>query len=144
MDRAFDTGNHSGEQQAIGKKRGQKRKETDTGLAGCVMPEKDDKIRHRTWVSKASNKAQKISWRPKPMYRAGAKRFLAELDNQIRISTPLSGLVHYQKKEQLQLWKNWRDWPHLSSTHDLGSDVLCGSHAAENFFKLNYTKFSRL
>ena len=78
------------------------------------------------------------------MHRKGAKKVLADWDNQIRVSTPLSGLLYFKPDPTLAIWRNWRTWPHLTMSHDLGSDCLCASHAAERKWLLNFSKFNDL
>ena len=80
---------------------------------------------HRAWAKKNNTKEDNnSSWRPKPVYRCASKRWLAMLDNPIRLQTPLLGLVHFQWVKDVAKWAdaNWRIWPRLFVSHDLGSD----------------------
>ena len=99
----------------------------------------EDRDRHLAWARKTPAPAAKTSWRPKPVYRVAAKRQLAMLDNQIRVSTPLVGLSHF-RDDGSKVWSDWRSWPHVGLGHDLGSDILCAAWAAERHFELNFTK----
>lgn len=139
VDKGFDDGTDLGALEEVGF-RGKKRARGESPPAS-VPPRTEDTTRHRAWLDRGSAQGNACSWRPKPVYRVGAKRVLAELDNQVRQSCPLPGLKHFQPcPEKTGPWSCWRTWPHINVTHDLGSDMLCASNAAENEFKLNYTK----
>ena len=110
-----------------------------------------DQDRHLAWVrrddephDKETGRAPILAWRAKPIYRKGAKKVLVDWDNQIRQSTPLSGRIYYKPDPALPMWNNWRTWPHLGMSHDLGSDCLCASHAGERKWQLNFSKFNDL
>ena len=112
----------------------------------AVAPYKGDQDRHLAWCKRDDQPASAkpagpiISWRAKPTYRVGAKKSLADWDNQIRQSTPLPGLIYFKPDPTLARWSNWRSWPHLGIGHDLGSDCLCASQALERKYKLCVTK----
>ena len=117
----------------------------------AVPPCTDDRERHLSWCKRDDDphdndtrRAPIVTWRAKPIHRKGAKKVLVDWDNQIRQSTPLSGLLFYKPDADLLLGHNWRSWPHLGISHDLGSDCLCASHAAERLWKLNFSKFNDL
>jgi hypothetical protein len=80
------------------------------------------------------------TWRSRPVYRVGAKKYLAHYDNQLRMSTPLPGLVFYKKDVALDIWKNWRTHPHLLLPQDLGSDGVTAVSAAIYHYKLAVTR----
>ena len=144
MDSGFDNGADSSE--SCGLKVGDKRKVAElTGSPVAVPPCKADQSRHLAWCKRddqptASSRGPVVSWRAKPWHRVGAKKTLADWDNQIRQSTPLPGLIYYKPDPTLARWANWRDWPHLGISHDLGSDCLCASQSLERKYGLCVTK----
>ena len=102
------------------------------------MPVEDECLkRQKSWSQRMAPGSCPSSWRPKQTHRVSAKNFLAYIDNQLRQSTPLPGLVFHQKNDSLDAWKDWRTWPHLRINFDLGSEQLTGVHALERLFELN-------
>lgn len=146
MDSGFDNGNDTAE--PCGLKVGEKRKHAElTGSPVQVPPHNGDQARHLAWCKRDTQTSSPsksggpvISWRSKAVNRIGAKKNLADWDNQIRMSTPLPGLIYYKPDPSLARWSNWRSWPHLGISHDLGSDCLCASQALERKYKLCVTK----
>lgn len=104
------------------------------------MPRCSGADRQRAWITRASTYGEVKSWRPQQMHRLGAKISLAELDNQLRVSTPLPGFCDLATDPNNARWHNWRSWPHITVTHDIGSDILCATHAAEQHSHLCWTK----
>eukprot|EP00972_Heterocapsa_arctica_P113284 16436281-Heterocapsa_arctica.AAC.1 len=121
VDKGFDDGTDLGALEEVGF-RGKKRARGESPAAS-VPPRTADQTRHRAWLTRGSSQGNAASWRPKPVYRVGAKRVLAELDNQVRQSCPFPGLKHFQPcPEKTGPRSCWRTWPHISVTHDLGSE----------------------
>jgi hypothetical protein len=108
-------------------------------VSGEALEEQPCIKRQRSWAACTSNSSSSAisTYRPKAWYRVSAKNFLGYLDNQLRQSTPIPGLVYYQENLKIQAWQDWRNWPHLRLNIDLGSDQLCGLSAMERLFELN-------
>ena len=57
--------------------------------------EMDTKDRHKTWLVRPSAKqTRNLAWRPKPKYRASARKFLSATDNPWKFMTKLKGWAH--------------------------------------------------
>ena len=97
--------------------------------------------RQRAWIQRSDPKTHGNSWRPRPLYRCSAKRCLDMLDNQLQWSTSWErGLFHLKPGPTLEMWLNWRTWPHVDVVEDLGSDILSACHAGQHKFELNFGK----
>ena len=88
--------------------------------------------RHRAWLQRGNN-CKKQGWRPAPRYRVSSRKLLRQMDNMFNVSTHTGGLAYFLRDEEKDAWadKNWRDWPYLGITSDLGSDNVCAFHALE-------------
>ena len=83
------------------------------------------------------SQAKDKSWRPKPVYRCQAKRWLSNVDNQVRVSLSAAGLSVLVPDRTQQAWRSWRDWPYAAFAQDLGADGVCGYHALERHWAAN-------
>ena len=82
--------------------------------------------RQRAWLSQTM-KETRPAWRPAKRHRTGAKKWLIALDNQIKTTTSRRGLVDFQYNEK---WgSDWRLWPCVGVSSDLGSDGVSAIHA---------------
>ena len=101
--------------------------------------------RQRMWLRKRlSENGKTAAWRPKKRHRTAAKCFTMILDQQVQLSTELSGLVDFQRPGTASdkgPWSNWRFWPHLSISTDQGTDAMAGVHALQYEYKLNISYF---
>ena len=103
-------------------------------------PVQDDPClkRQKSWLERGNETSQSsTSYRPKTIHRIASKNFVSYLDNQLRQSTPLPGLVYFKKDTRLEQWRDWRTWPHARLNIDMGSDQLTGSSALERMYELN-------
>ena len=69
-------------------------------------------------------------------YRQGAKRWLANIDNQCRVHLGY-GLSKLIPDKKSGAWKSWKTWPYLSIAADLGSDGLAGIQALQYLWSAN-------
>lgn len=85
--------------------------------------------RHRGWLKRRAT-AETVSWRPRKRFRVGARKWIAALDNQVRVTTCWRGLVDITP-DSSEEWaaSNWRRWPFLACAADQGSDGVAGWHA---------------
>lgn len=97
--------------------------------------------RHRFWLKRKAGD-QAAGWRPAKRHRVSAKHFLLNIDNGIRLSLGLRGLVDFQVPEKVENspWADWRNWRHLCLAIDQGSDGL----AACNWLRTSKVNFSVL
>lgn len=132
VDRAFD-GEGLDEAPAT-KKRGPQA----IGESSEQRPSKRQADRHRQWLSSRSALvgATKASWRPVRLHRVGAKRWLANVDNQLRVMMG-SGLSLLVPDERDPRWSCWRSWPYCAFAADLGSDGVCAIKSLEYRWKAN-------
>lgn len=86
--------------------------------------------RPRSWLQRDAG-SQPASWRPAKLYRQGAKAWLVTLDNQIQQCTRFNGLAHFQWRD---IWLDWRRWPSVSMSVDLGSDGTSAWHSLAYHF----------
>ena len=104
----------------------------------------DTKTRHKAWLKRtAAKQAKSLSWRPKPTYRAAARKFLSSTDNQWRVMAKLTGWAHFRYDPKKPQWakSKWRTWPSVGLAVDSGPDVVCGGNALEYLWPCNLTKF---
>lgn len=97
------------------------------------------------WLQRGRPSAKASAWRPKPIFRVSAKRWLTNLDNQLRVSTVLpAGLGTFVPDDGRPLWmpSNWRRWPHITISSDLGSDGLTATSALLYSFQANASRFA--
>ena len=67
--------------------------------------------------------------------------WMSALDNQLKSSALPSGLATFAPCSSREApWDNWRQWPHVTISLDLGSDGLSGYKALERKFKLSCDK----
>lgn len=93
--------------------------------------------RQRAWLNRSAPGVSSLSWRSRPTYRHGAKRWLSNLDLQVQWATPWhTGLAHLRPTDDSR-WSEWRRWPHAIVTMDLGSDGSSGMYAAMYKYGLN-------
>ena len=130
VDRLYDE--EQAEMQAEAQDRKRKRDEQQNSEPVVVK-------RHKLWLQPAGKRANlgSGSMRPMTIHRCGAKRYLQNMDNQIRVMTQHSGLVFLVRKPADPLWLDWRTWPELTIVHDLGSDGNTAYHAAAYKLQLN-------
>lgn len=114
--------------------RGVKRKASDVFV--------DRQRRHCSWLQRVKGKKASL-WRPKKRYRTAAKRYLTDLDTQLRISTNHQGLSLFKKDVTVAAWQSPFSWPALSIAMDLGSVGNCAFHALayKEDWKLNIWQF---
>ena len=62
----------------------------------------------------------------------------------ISVQSHINGLAHFRYTAEDPKWKaeNWRAWPHVNLSMDLGPDGLCGSNAMMFHWLLNLTRYS--
>ena len=105
---------------------------------------RDTNQRHTAWVSKTvALPGEKTAWRPRPVYRSAAKKFVDQVDNVIRFNTSFEGLSFIVYDEGAPAWKpeNWRSWPSLVLAIDQGSDGLAGTNAMLRKLDMNLLPF---
>ena len=83
--------------------------------------------RQRSWLCRDGKKSQ--SWRPQTIYRCVAKRWLQNVDCQVRHVFNDRGLKLLCFNASLAEWQNWRTYPYCLFSQDLGSDGVCGYQA---------------
>ena len=126
-------------EKATSKRGAMKRKATDPSLGGSSGREQ----RHKAWISRYHGGARVGSWRPVQLNRCGAKRWLANLDCQLRlqVATSPSGWKYFQYDASLPCWSHWSRWPWCGVAMDLGSDGLAASSALLHLYDCNNTRF---
>lgn len=68
------------------------------------------------------------SWRPEKRFRASSRSWLLNLDNHVKLSLGLSGLVSFVPDPSgSDGWSDWRTMRHLLISADQGGDGLCGA-----------------
>lgn len=98
---------------------------TEPDLVSCDAVAK----RQRAWLTRGSEdgSARPATWRPIKFHRLSTKWWLVSLDNQVQTSTRFAGLDAFN---WTPLWpKDWRLWPCLGLSMDLGSDGVSAFHA---------------
>lgn len=103
--------------------------------AECIGGAADDEVskRQRAWLRR-NESSEPASWRPVKLHRRGVRARLLAHDNQIKNSTRFEGLSHFSYTEE---WGDWREWPQLTLSIDLGSDGVGAWHALGFHFHLN-------
>ena len=131
MDRCFD-GEHKAVVKISGRKRAHAEVDGDAGFADPALQ------RQRSYLCRTST-SDKNSYRPVPMYRTSAKRWLMNVDTQLIHSFNTSGLQFFQYDSKLLAWRGseWRTWPYASFSMDHGPDGICGYNSLENKWYLN-------
>lgn len=89
--------------------------------------------RQRAWLQRSSEDESR-SRRLVRFHRLGAKWWLLQLDNQIKVSTKFDGIGSFNFSSA---WGGWREWPGLSIFCDLGSDGVSAWHALSYFWEVN-------
>ena len=93
-------------------------------------------IRQKAWLGRrAAN--EKSHCRPIKLHRVAAKNWLANLDNQFRVSAAKRGLSFFMPDWELPQWKSWQSLPFAAIGMDLGSDGCTGAHALMHYWRLN-------
>lgn len=87
------------------------------------------------WTQRYTGGARE-GWRSAPLHRVSARRWLLNIDAQLRQCTHLGGLGHFVPGDG-PAWANWRDWPHITICCDLGSDGLSAYMALERKWKVS-------
>jgi hypothetical protein len=95
------------------------------------------KQRQRAFLRRHVPGADPSSWRPIKIYRRTAKNWCVAVDTQFQVSIDDRGLQFFQRSDKLDIWRDWRLWPHVGLSIDLGSSGLCGYQALERKFGLN-------
>lgn len=85
--------------------------------------------RQKAWLSRGQPGSRPGAWRPKKLYRTASRRWIQNVDNQIRRGTQMKGLSRFRRKVGSPQWANWRHWPSLSLSLDLGSDGVTATSA---------------
>ena len=97
--------------------------------------------RHRAFLMQIGQNVEgaETSHRPKKVHRTSAKRCLDHLDEELRQISMIPGLCYFQADFERAAWAdaNWRLWPHMSGSGDLGPDNVAAENAAEYYFMLN-------
>ena len=126
-------------EKATSKRGAMKRKATDPSLGGSSGREQ----RHKAWISRYHGGARVGSWRPVQLNRCGAKRWLVNVDGQLRlqVATSPSGWKYFQYDASLPCWSHWSRWPWCGVAMDLGSDGLAASSALLHLYDCNITRF---
>ena len=107
--------------------------EASAGVDSCA-------VRHRFWQgAKKPARRGLLTWRPKKMYRASAKKWLRSVNNQLAVGTHTGGLKYFQYDPSKSVWSdcNWASWPYIMFLQDLGPDSTCGYFAGERKFDIN-------
>ena len=80
------------------------------------------------------------SWKPRKRYRLASRRFVVNLDNQIRQVSNGPGLRYFLRIPDATegCWQNWRTWPHLALSTDQGE--MCAQLWMRQA-SLNFTPF---
>jgi hypothetical protein len=74
-------------------------------------------------------------------HRVAAKRWMSAVDNQLKSSALAGGLAEFVwRADGAGDWGDWRRWPHLTCSLDLGSDGLSAYQALERKFVCNIDK----
>ena len=94
-------------------------------------------MRHLCFLNRTQHTVKPYMWRPAQRRRLNAKRWLANLDMQVKTSTPFVGLVAFQFQENRDPWLDWRRWPWLSIGMDLGADGVAALFGAQYVFSLS-------
>ena len=100
LDKGFDNGAADLlASQEVGLKVGRKRKHAAlVGEPVAMKPTKVDEQRHLSWGRRVLfPKGKSAPWKTRTVHRVAAKNFVADLDHQIIHSTPLPGLIYFQK-----------------------------------------------
>ena len=90
--------------------------------------------RHRQWLLK---KPGKSNWRPKTLYRAGARRIAEIADNHLRVSTPFGGLGFFRYDSERARWKKASLWPGIGMPLDQCATNVSFMHAMMYRYDLN-------
>lgn len=93
-------------------------------------------LRQKHWVERYTG-GSRDGWRATPLHRVAAKRWCANLDSQLQVSTPCNGVQEFEPRSSDNRWASWRTWPHLTVACDLGADGLSGYMGCERKFLLN-------
>jgi hypothetical protein len=97
--------------------------------------------RQKAWLSRGNFATAPATWRPRKLHRSAAKKWAFALDCQFKLSYGHVGLSLFQKPQPPKLmlgpWSNWRTWPHLNISQDLGSDGNTAFHGLERLFGLD-------
>jgi hypothetical protein len=111
VDRAFDD-------ERVGDVAGRLKRPAESQGASIVK-------RQKQWLCRYVGGAREQSWRPMVEHRVSPKRWMAALDNQLNCSALPTGLATFAPSASREApWDNWRQWPHLTISLDLGSDGL--------------------
>ena len=100
------------------------------------------RMRHRCWLRRTKGPdGHRTAWRPRKRYRISAEKWLLAVDNAIKQSTSLPGLVFAKYNSLSSVWRpqNWRKWPHATITIDQGGDGLSAMHALQYMMLVNVT-----
>ena len=85
--------------------------------------------RHLAWVKRVVHidGAKSVTWRPRPIYRRHASKFIVMIDKVVRVSTHFAGLVAVLPVPGTT-WEpeNWKTWPLITLCTDQGSDCVSG------------------
>ena len=89
--------------------------------------------RHLCWIQRHLKSTKTGSWRPVKMHRVKARRWLYNIDHQIRRSTRWVGIKSFIRptKDIKYPWRDqdWRIWPSLHGALDEGSDGISACQA---------------
>ena len=111
VDRSF--GREDGAPAAVN---GNKRRRVELDGLDDVM----DRQRH--WLSRGEKHAGAATWRPKVQNHVPTKRWLTNLDCQLRFTLNGVGLKHVCYDSQTSMWQCWRRYPYAVFAQDLGPD----------------------
>jgi hypothetical protein len=98
-------------------------------------------MRHLCFLNRTQQTVKPYMWRLAQRRRLNAKRWLANLDMQVKNSTPFVGLAAFRFQENRDPWLDWRRWPWLSIGMDLGADGVAALFGAQYLFSLNVEGF---
>lgn len=125
MDKSFD-------EDSVSLAPASKRRKVDISGLDDVMS------RQRNWISKGrSDQAVSVTWRPATESHHATKRWLTNVDCQLRFSFNPLGLKFLKPDDTLECWKDWRRHPFGVFAMDLGSDGVCAINAMIRHWLLN-------
>ena len=117
--------------------------DTTTASAGkrrqsALMTDRGSHVkRPKSWLAQGDVGVSHLAWRLRTLYRVSCTKFLANLDNQYKISPGRrEGLSFFRYAQGAAPWYCWRKHPFVAVGMDLGPDCCSGIHAAQYFYKL--------
>lgn len=102
----------------------------ESGALNVTAAKADQVLRHRLWLKRKQSSAGDFGgWKPPKRYRVAAKHWALNVDNSLRHTLGLEGLVAFRVPDEADRkgtsWEGWRGWRHLLVSADQGSDGVC-------------------